>query len=79
VITQTSVAERLPYDDTVVVDFNEDERDPAWCAFCNSGYWHGTWFHADEFGEPDDQAARDAAEQAAKEEGEQHRADVHHD
>jgi hypothetical protein len=93
-ITLATIAERSPSAEPLVtVDFNGDERDPAWCAFCESGYWQGTWFHADEFApgwfplnptsddldSPEWWAARDAAERAAQEEGEQHRADVHID
>jgi len=31
------------------VDYNGDERDPAWCAFCETGHWHGVWQHADDY------------------------------
>lgn len=81
-----TIAERTD-DPLVTVDYNGDERDPAWRAYCESGYWAGSWQHADDYlawgdaGEDDSawQAARAAAEQAAQDEGDAHRADVHND
>lgn len=89
-ISLATIVERT-IEPLVFVDFNGDERDPAWQAVCSdmddTSYWQGVWHHADTFlawgdVEGDDSAWQEAcrqAEEAAMAEGQQHRADVHHD
>lgn len=82
-ISLLTTIEREP-DPEITVDFNGDDNDPAWRAYCESGYWAGTWCHADSFLAWDDdedaweRACQQAQEEAARE-GAAHRADVHHD
>ena len=68
------------------VDYNGDERDPAWRAYCEAG-WAGSWQHADDYLlwdlAPDPDARERAAEQsrldamdAAEQEARDHR-DIH--
>lgn len=95
-VSLATIAERMPAPE-VFVDYNGNERDPAWQAVCSdlddNSYWQGVWHHAEDYvawgeamrGELTDgadavwQAARAAAERAAEDEGDAHRADVHHD
>jgi hypothetical protein len=38
-----------PVGHETTVDYNGDERDPAWRAYCETGHWAGVWHHADEY------------------------------
>jgi len=68
------------------VDYNGDERDPAWRAYCETGHWAGSWQHADDYLRefaPDPDARERATEQsrldaldAAEQDARDHR-DIH--